>query len=342
MFRYMYRTTVKHLYLFPVFLLLISCRQPPTEPSFYFWETYYKIDSTEKQYLQQLHVKKLYVRFFDITIQNRRPTPTGIIRISEKNETQEIIPVVFITNETFKALDKDDIHQLAVHIQNEINYLYPIISDQPLQEVQFDCDWTTSTSQQYFYFLQTIQKLLPEKEISATIRLHQIKYRKQTGIPPVDKGVLMYYATDNPLTAGDNNSILENKEAAKYIKGLARYPMKLDVALPIYSWAIIENELGKKRLLNGIREEILSDTLLYRKTGKNTYIVRKEHYLQQVLLYPDFRIKTESICTEDLISAAKEIRKQHKDTPYSTIYFQLNETNLKHYSIQNLNTISNP
>ncbi len=69
--------------------------------------------------------------------------------------------------------------------------------------LQIDCDWTTKTAPKYFYFLQQIREKLDAHEdggtfaslamLSATIRLHQVKYPEKSGMPPVDKGVLMFY-----------------------------------------------------------------------------------------------------------------------------------------------------
>ncbi|MEZ4901823.1 MAG: hypothetical protein R2822_08725 [Spirosomataceae bacterium] len=50
------------------------------------------------------------------------------------------------------------------------------------KEVQIDCDWTVATKAKYFRLLQQISALLPPSVIlSATIRLHQIKFYRTTG-----------------------------------------------------------------------------------------------------------------------------------------------------------------
>ena len=48
--------------------------------------------------------------------------------------------------------------------------------------------------------------------MSATIRLHQVKYRADTGVPPVDRGMLMAYNLLPPDQAGERSSILDNRE----------------------------------------------------------------------------------------------------------------------------------
>lgn len=307
--------------------------------AFYFWETNYRISPFEQQYLDSLDVQKLYVRFFDVSIQNGNAVPVGTLQVQEKNTQQQIIPVVFITNETFQTLNKKAIEKLAENIQRKISFIYPTISDKKMKEIQFDCDWTNSTKHNYFYFLEKMKQQFTDGKISATIRLHQIKDKELTGIPPVNTGVLMYYATTNPLEFKDRNSILDNAIAQNYIQQIDKYPLELDVALPIYSWAIVENPLGEKRLINDIRATELSDTTLYQKLKTNFYLVKQDHYLKGNYLYEDFTIKTESIATDELISAQKNISKKLKNKWKNILYFQIDSTNLIHYSVQDLKAI---
>lgn len=329
----------KYLCIFCLVVLIISCKKK-NETSFYFWKTTYQLSATEKEYLSKLNVQKLYVRFFDVDIKNNEAVPVGEINVQEKNENQEIVPVVFITNETFTNLDKKKIEELAKHVQNEIQFVFTKISDKKIKEIQFDCDWTISTRNKYFYFLNQMKLLDPKMIFSATIRLHQIKDKDQTGIPPVNKGVLMYYATSNPLQVSEKNSILDNETAENYCKDLQNYPIALDVALPIYSWAIIENQLGEKRLLNGVRNDMLQDSTTYQSIKPNFYYVRKDHYLSGNYIYQDFTIKVEEITNDQLIRASDFLKKKIKNKEFNTIYFQLDSTNLNQHTIQDLQKIS--
>ncbi|MBK8351448.1 MAG: hypothetical protein IPL21_06995 [Saprospirales bacterium] len=290
--------------------------------------------------MDELNVQKLYVRFFDVDMKNNEAIPIGEINIKEKNIQQEIIPVVFITNDVFKNLDKNKIEDLAKHIKQEIEFIYPKISDKKIKEIQFDCDWTISTRSKYFYLLNIVEKQNPTLLVSATIRLHQIKDKTKTGIPPIKKGVLMYYATSNPLDFKEENSILENKLAENYCKEIQNYPIALDIALPIYSWAIIENQVGEKRLLNGIRNDMLKDTSIYQPIKPNFYLVKKDHYLHGNYIYEDFTIKTEEVTTTQLEQASTFLKNKIINQELNTIFYQLDSSNLSHYSIQNLKNIS--
>ncbi len=316
----------------------MACQQHK-DIAFYYWETNYRITPFEQRYLDSLDVQKLYVRFFDVMIQNGNAVPVGTLQVQEKNIQHQIIPVVFITNETFQTLNKKEIEKLAENIRRKIALIYPTITDKEMKEIQFDCDWTVSTKHNYFYFLEKMKQRYSDGKISATIRLHQIKDKAQTGVPPINTGVLMYYATTNPLELKKRNSILDNAIAQNYIQNIDSYPLELAVALPIYSWAIVENPLGEKRLINDIRATELSDTNLYQKLEPNFYLVKQDHYIKGNYLYEDFTIKTESITTDALITAQKNISRKLKNKWKNILYFQIDSTNLTHYSVQDLKAI---
>lgn len=120
------------------------------------------------------------------------------------------------------------------------------------KEIQIDCDWTAATHDDYFKFLELLKKE-SSVPMSVTLRLHLVKDRDKTGIPPVDRVYLMCYATSSPLENSDHNSILDLGILKNYLAHIQDYPIKkMTVALPIYSWDIIENHLGKHKLINGL------------------------------------------------------------------------------------------
>lgn len=95
----------------------------------------------------------------------------------------------------------------------------------------------TITKNNYFLLLKELKNNL-NKNISSTIRLHQIKYFNKTGVPPVDYGVLMYYNMSSLGDFNTKNYILDNNEAKKYHYNFENYPLKLKLALPLYSQAV--------------------------------------------------------------------------------------------------------
>ena len=156
------------------------------------------------------------------------------IRFSEKlPDSCQIIPVVFITNQTMKNIPKITIDYLAKAILSRISKLSP----HPYHEIQIDCDWTLSTKQKYFSLLKILQKY--NLHLSATIRLHQVKFYEKTGIPPVERGILMCYNMSdwrNPITI---NSIYSPKLLSLYTEQIGEYPLPLDVVMPIFHWTVV-------------------------------------------------------------------------------------------------------
>src|SRR6185295_19004173 len=127
-------------------------------------------------------------------------------------------------------------------------------------EIQIECDWNASTRESYFLLLRTIRaQLHAGKILSGTIRLHQIKYRAQTGVPPLDRGVLMFYGMGDPASPGEKNSILDLDTARKYTAYLKNYPLFLDAALPVYQWGILFHEDHFRGIIRSLGESDLTD-----------------------------------------------------------------------------------
>lgn len=57
-----------------------------------------------------------------------------------------------------------------------------------------------------------------------------VKYAQKTGIPPVDEVTLMYYNMSSVQDMKTYNSILDNTEGEKYIKGAIEYPLHINIA----------------------------------------------------------------------------------------------------------------
>jgi hypothetical protein len=157
-----------------------------------------------------------------------QPVPGGI----------EVVPVLFITNETFQQCDADQLTQLALKIPQLLASQLANNRVAAPKEIQIDCDWTATTKDKYFLLLQLLKKteLFKDKTLSVTIRLHQVKYRSETGVPPADRGLLMCYNMGNLQKPETKNSIIETSVLEQYIGRAKEYPLPLDMALPIFDW----------------------------------------------------------------------------------------------------------
>lgn len=324
---------MKHfIYFLFCFLLLTSCKQEFQHPvDFYYWRSNYSITPKEKNTIEALKVKNIYVRLFDVDKIFTNPTPIGVIKgYNPSILNVNYIPTVFITNRTFKGLTAQQTKDLAKNVHTLIVRITETKHLSIFQEIQIDCDWTKSTRENYFLFLREL-KFISGKQVSATLRMHQVKFKDVEGIPPLEKMVLMCYATENPSDVETKNSILDLDLAKDYLKTLEEYPVHLDVALPLYSWAIITNHLGKIKLVNSFSEEDLIGQPVIDK-GNGIYEVTDDFFVESLYLSRGFQIKIETISPE-LLSQTKEFLEKKLKNDFRIIYYHLDEKFIQNYNL---------
>ncbi len=288
--------------------------------------------------MDSLGIRRLYLRFFDIdrSADPARPLPVAPLQLPLKNlpDSTEVVPVVFITNRTFEALlsleerqQKTAISQLARRLYEKIRamegrlyapgeHLPSLTGGRPkglkatIPEWQMDCDWTPETRDAFFFFLGELRRLLPDSLLlSATIRLHQVKYPEQTGVPPVDRGMLMFYNMDDVRAADTRNSILDRSVASAYYGRLGEYPLPLDVALPVFGWVVVRREGRVVQLLSGLDERALADTARFEALGgEKLFRVRRSTYLNAYYLYAGDSLRVEGVEADSLRAAWSDLR----------------------------------
>ncbi|UTX47729.1 hypothetical protein [Chryseobacterium sp. MA9] len=312
---------IKILLLFLLFLV-VSCNRKENHPyTFYYWKTNLKLDREEKKTLDQATVPYLYTRFFDVDKVNGKFQPVAVITKDKSFQTnKQIVPTVFITNQTFLSISAEEIRFLAESIHLLIQKKTEEYQLKTNSEIQIDCDWTAGTRNDYFKFLKELKKI-SGKEVTCTLRLHQVKDKKQTGIPPVGKVYLMCYSTSSPLEKSDKNSILDVNILKSYLSKMEDYPMKkIEVALPIYSWGIVTNHLGKHKLINALSKRDLKNPN-FKKISDHEIQVLKDGFYFGSYLNKGFKIKAEEISEEQLEEVITFLEK--KIPHFNIIYYQL-------------------
>ncbi|GAA3753135.1 hypothetical protein GCM10022422_43620 [Flavobacterium ginsengisoli] len=297
--------------------------------SFYYWKTIFKFSKTEKEALINNNVQKLYIRYFDIGLhpESNFPIPISPVRFEENPQVYKIVPVVFIQNKVMLQpnLDVNDLAQKTFGFIEQINIKNKI----ECQEIQIDCDWTLKSKENYLKFIEVFKKL-SKKKLSATIRLHQVKYFKKTKIPNVDSGVLMYYNMGS-IAPDSLNSIYDRKVAEKYLKSVKRYPLHLDFAFPIYSWGVhIRNNkvIGLRSKMNSSQLEKDSN---FEKTSPIFFRVKQSNYKNGVFYEENDLLKIEEIKPEDLKEMAEDLQDHLVEKPNEIIFYDLDEFNLNNY-----------
>lgn len=325
---------------------LNACSEKPREVdrAFYHWQTTVKLSDTEKNYLQSIQANKIYLRFFDIDIdqssQERRPQ--AIIRLGNSLPDQiDYIPTVFITNRSLIGISNQEVDSLAYRTSRKINSIWNDFFEEPTKEIQIDCDWSGKSRDAYFRFLKQLKLLLQRENIqlSATIRLHQIRYPDRTGVPPVDKGMLMFYNMGNLDAPDSNNSILDIAIAEKYISPSNQYPIQLDFALPIFSWGVLYRDNKMIKLINNLRAEVLAEDERFQKLTENQYKVEQSTYLEGYYLYKGDRIRCEKSELSDLQKSAGLLAALRNHSSFTVSFYHLDTATIKYFSYEALGKI---
>ncbi|SMO50568.1 hypothetical protein SAMN06265171_10298 [Chryseobacterium rhizoplanae] len=315
---------MRHFKILFVFLLFLigSCNKKENHPyTFYYWKTNLKLDQEEKKIADQATVPYLYTRFFDVDKVNGKFQPVAVITKDKSFQTdKQIVPTVFITNQTLLGISAEEIRFLAESIHILIQKKAEEYHLKTNNEIQIDCDWTAGTRNDYFKFLKELKKI-SGKKVTCTLRLHQVKDKKQTGIPPVEKVYLMCYSTSSPLENSDKNSILDINILKSYLSKMEDYPIKkIEVALPIYSWGIVTNHLGKHKLINALSKRDL-ESPNFKKISEHEIQVLKDGFYFGSYLNKGFKIKAEEISEEQLKEVISFLEK--KIPHFNIIYYQL-------------------
>jgi len=206
--------------------------------------------------------------------------------------------------------------------------------------MQIDCDWTEQSKDMYFDFLKTLKKQLGNAKLSATIRLYQYKYRTKTGVPPVDKGMLMIYNVSNVKEYSTNNSIFDKDEAEKYMDGVAKYPLPLDFALPAFAWAVVYHDNKFSCMMRDIKP-ITSDTCSFLEKEWPVYKVKDDYVYGKVYLRKGDQIKIEHVSDDMLIDAAKLARKCSNTDTLNVAIFELDEVMKNKFSHETIEAAFN-
>ena len=218
----------------------LSCFTHEPCNAVYHWKTVLNPNTYEMDFMKKHHVKRMYVKFFDVSTDNlydgkgEQPVPiaTTVFKENSKQIVDnhiEIVPVVFITVEALR-LKKPLCDRIVQRVDdmcraNHIEY----------HEIQLDCDWTQETKDLFYTLCQEVKHKLHEKGkgLSATIRLHQLR----DTLPDIDYGVLMLYNTESLYNPNVKNSILSSQVVKEYMRH-AKSDRHLDFAFPTYEWTL--------------------------------------------------------------------------------------------------------
>lgn len=312
------------------------------ERSFYYWKSVLRSSDLELKRLDSLQVNTIYLKLFDVDWDQagKQAMPVAKLQIQDTQILRKynIIPAIFITNECMLQMDTAQTGVTAGRIYTLVKNICQTNQIDKIQEIQIDCDWTVATAKKYFSVL-TIIKQLSKTNISATIRLHQIKFLSKTGVPPVDRGLLMCYNMGNLKNPTTKNSIIETSELKKYITNLSGYPLPLDVALPLFEWKVLFRNKAYKGLIENLPESVFSNSFVLKQNG--IIEILKDTLLAGYYLKKGDLLRNEQSSLEEVLSAANEVNSKLKNTNPRVSLYHLDSLTLNKFTNNDLESIYN-
>lgn len=317
---------------------------PKVTPAYYHWQTRLALSPAEIKHLDSLQINKLYIKFFDIDKkqQDPEPLPQALLQADSTSYLPDtLIPTVFITNRSLIGLEDAAVDLLADRLFVLIGQLAETMGKVSIPEIQIDCDWSGQTREAYFRLLNRLknQHLGTDQLLSATIRLHQLKYPDQTGIPPIDRGMLMFYNMGEVTQPQESNSILNLSTAAEYIPPPQPYPIPLDIALPLFRWGVLFREGKMIRLINELDPKHLRDTSRFQWIDDTHFLVIQSTYLTGYYLYEGDQIRIESSQLADLIAAVDLLRDNFTLKNFTLAYYHLDAPITERFSYADLSSL---
>jgi hypothetical protein len=333
---------MKCKYILFFIILLTACRQKRTvQPSFYYWRTVYQQNTVENNYLNKLKCEKLYVRIMDLDVNlSNAIVPVAPINFKQQIPKHlEIVPVVFIVNNALIGQNTTQLKQLAYHISAFVKAKVQQAGQKDYQELQIDCDWTKTTRESYFVLLKQLKQLDQSKTLSSTLRLHQLKNQVSSGIPPVDKVLLMCYNMGNLRQYGTQNSILDPNEFAEYAgKNLQDYPLGIDVALPLFSWAVVFDHGNYAGISKRIKLADLQNPAMFTKAPNGLYHAKID--LPAFGIKKNVAVRYETSDINSIQKIAGHLSDNLSEKSINLVYYHLDEQLLKNYQIHTLEKIN--
>ena len=329
------------LFLFTV--LFSACdSEREVHRAFYYWKTDLQLSHQDSILLQKLKTDRLYLRCFDVAWDEnlKRAVPLGKLTFSSNiPDFLDVVPVVYITSETLDQIAPKDIPVLAkdlFHLMSTTLALKRI----HWKELQLDCDWTEKNRLVFFKLTEELRILTgTDKLLSCTIRLHQIKYPDRTGIPPVDRGMLMYYNMGDLKEKGMRNSIYDPDVAARYVTFVEEYPLPLDVALPIFSWGVHKKNTNEFALVNNLTLQDVRASGLFREQATGLFLPQQGCFFRGSYFNEGDQLRVEEIDPELCKRAAKQVSPFLKSSTFHVAFYHLDSVNTVRYGAQSFEDI---
>ena len=309
----------------------------------YYWRTVYALSPPERAMLRDARVSAMYIRFFDVDREEGSPRPLPVAQIAFREPPAaalRVVPVVFITVRALRALSVDSAALLGRDILGAADR---IASENGIRfsEFQLDCDWTPSTREAFFHIARALREALHARgaRLSATIRLHQAKYPDRAGVPPVDRGMLMDYNTGRMRPNAGDNSIYRDEDARAYLASLARYPLPLDVVLPIFHWTLHFRGGAMAGILNRTSVSDIRDTDGLTPLDARRFLAARPLLVRGSFLAAGDVLKCEDVPASVCLAAAERVMRALPPAPRRVALFACDSVYFSRYTTDDIDKI---
>ena len=337
--------TISKIGALAIAALLVGCSGSPPKRAFYYWKTQWSASPEILDSVKKNEIGELYLKFFDVGWDRTQKTAYPVSALEFQSPLPrdvEIIPVVYLVNTVFLEIPYEDVEKLADRVVLKVAGM---AGEQHItfQQLQLDCDWTDSSRRNYFHFADLLSRKLKaeHKIVSATIRLHQIKYAERTGIPPVSRGMLMFYNFGKIQADSPGSSIFNPEDAARYSSFISSYPMNLDVVLPVFSWSVHSRDGIVLGLLENIGGDEFASFSGFQKLSPNRYSATRSFFFRgRYFMNGDLVLVEETTPEITKQAAALARRGAGWRKRYQTVaLFDLDEKQLKKFSETEIRSI---
>lgn len=287
-----------------------------------------------RDFLATARVERLFVRFFDVDLDPESGAPRPLAELEYRGGLPagvRIVPVVFLAERVFRF--DCDAARLAGQVAGKIRQIVSRGGFARPEEIQLDCDWTEGSRGRFFAFLEAMKRACPSgTALSATLRLHQVKFRGREGVPPVDRATLMLYNMGQVESPAPGNSIIDAGVFRAYAGGLAEYPLRFDLALPIFRWGLVYRLDRLARILNDLGEdEVAAAGGAMEALGGGRFLCRRETHLGGAAIYPGDLLRLEAADFPAVRDCLRQAREELGRRPAGLVFYHLDAGSLARF-----------
>jgi hypothetical protein len=167
-----------------------------------------------------------------------------------------------------------------------------------------------------------------------------VKYRERTGVPPVDRGMLMFYNMGKFSADPEARAIFDAASAERYLARVADYPLPLDLALPIWSWTVQLRDGAVAGVLQSTDPAELDAADFLDHRGDGRHVATRTTFLHGALVREGDVLKAETTGPDETFAAAMLIAPRLAPAAGRTVsLFDLSERNLHRHDSRSLERV---